>query len=236
MHNNKSFIYSFLHGWLGTGLLTSNGDKWHRRRKLLTPAFHFNILQPFVDIFNKETDNLVEDLLQSCNEEYIDVVKPITEFTLFSIGETSLGVNLKEKDSISYKQAIHKYGQLIPDRVVNPLLYSDFIYSKTKYHKQMKNVINILHDFSTNIIKERKEQKNTIEKSGISYSERKRLALLDLLLDKGLEDEEIREEIDTFIFEGHDTTSMALCYALVTLANEQKYQVGESYYLLIKTK
>ena len=50
-HINKSFIYKILHPFLGNGLLTSQGDKWHARRKLLTPAFHFTILQHFFIIF-----------------------------------------------------------------------------------------------------------------------------------------------------------------------------------------
>ena len=38
---NKSRIYDNLQPWLGTGLITSGGNKWHSHRKMLTPTFHF---------------------------------------------------------------------------------------------------------------------------------------------------------------------------------------------------
>lgn len=67
----KNVIYDLLRPFLGEGLLTSTGgsillmnytlyikvlianidQKWHARRKALTPAFHFNVLQSFLTIF-----------------------------------------------------------------------------------------------------------------------------------------------------------------------------------------
>ncbi|ETE58570.1 Cytochrome protein, partial [Ophiophagus hannah] len=50
------FFYGFLKPWLGDGLLLSSGTKWARHQHLLSPAFHFDILKPYVKIFNQSTD------------------------------------------------------------------------------------------------------------------------------------------------------------------------------------
>lgn len=61
------------------------GTKWHKRRKILTPAFHFNILQQFMDIITEETNRIsktpkdtksimVEDLLFFTSEHTLNVI------------------------------------------------------------------------------------------------------------------------------------------------------------------
>ena len=63
-HIEKSRIYELLHPFLRTGLLTSNGEKWHSRRRLLTSAFHFDILKQYLEVFRDESNRLVDDLKQ----------------------------------------------------------------------------------------------------------------------------------------------------------------------------
>ena len=50
-HLKKGIIYKLLHPFLKSGLLTSSGTKWHQRRRMLTNAFHFDILKEFCEIF-----------------------------------------------------------------------------------------------------------------------------------------------------------------------------------------
>lgn len=62
---DKSDDYKLFYPWLSTGLLTSTGEKWKKRRKLITPTFHFSILESFVEVFDRAGDKLVEKLKQT---------------------------------------------------------------------------------------------------------------------------------------------------------------------------
>ena len=73
------------HKWLKFGLLTSFGEKWHIRRKILTPAFHFNILQGFVSVFNEQTEQLIDALKDESKKSYVEINSLITQFTLKTI-------------------------------------------------------------------------------------------------------------------------------------------------------
>lgn len=58
----KNNLYELLTDWLGTGLLLSTGKKWHQRRRIITPTFHFNILEQFVEIFEQQTTTMIDKL------------------------------------------------------------------------------------------------------------------------------------------------------------------------------
>jgi cytochrome P450 family 4 len=74
---DKSDEYDFISDWLATGLLTATGNKWFARRKVITPAFHFKILDQFVEIFDRQSAVFVQNLAKSKGQP-MDVFVPIT--------------------------------------------------------------------------------------------------------------------------------------------------------------
>lgn len=124
----------------------------------------------------------------------------------YFFSETSLGVQLNNQPNIKeYRSAIYEFGEIFTHQLVRPWLRIKAIYNRCAISEKTNETVKTLHDFSFNIIQQRKEYlKNN---KGKSYSEKKRLAMLDLLLkarfEEGvdIDDEGIREEVDTFMFE-----------------------------------
>ncbi|XP_039304262.1 cytochrome P450 4C1 [Solenopsis invicta] len=243
-HIDKSIIYNPLHPWLGTGLLTSGGSKWQSRRKILTPAFHFNILQQFVEILIKEGENMTRSLKNAECTVTKDLLPFISEHTLNAISETAMGTSLQGKSLFKqrYRKAVHRMGELALYRLMRQWLSIDWIFSLLPAGREQAKVLNTLHTFTEKIIAERKDyhmqtngqylknlNTNVYEDDAETIGIRKkRLALLDILIqasqDGTLSDSDIREEVDTFMFEGHDTTATGIFFILSLLAEHKDIQ------------
>lgn len=58
------------------------GEKWHRHRKLLTPTFHFKILETFMDVFVEKSEILVNVLEKEANGKPFNIFPYITRCAL----------------------------------------------------------------------------------------------------------------------------------------------------------
>lgn len=56
----------------------SYGEKWQTRRRMITPAFHFEILGDFLHVMNEQAEIFIEILSNECKtKKEIDVFKKI---------------------------------------------------------------------------------------------------------------------------------------------------------------
>lgn len=241
-HITKSPDYIFLHPWLGTGLLTSGGSKWKTRRRLITPTFHFRILNDFIQVFEEQAAIMVSHLETRVNRGVFNIMPYITVCALDIICITSMdsSPNAQENVNSPYVTAVVRMSELIQNRQRLPWLWSDILYSLTPSGRQHKKYLKILHGFTDKVIDERiaeraatkspSQRKNEEKESDDEYvfKRKKRLAFLDLLLDAydngEISREGVREEVDTFMFEGHDTTAAGITWALYLLGRHPEIQ------------
>ncbi|XP_007126519.1 cytochrome P450 4V2 [Physeter macrocephalus] len=236
-HIDKSYMYKFLEPWLGLGLLTSTGNKWRSRRKMLTPTFHFTILEDFLDVMNEQANILVNKLEKYVNQEAFNCFFYITLCALDIICETAMGKNIgaQSNDDSEYVQAVYRMSDSIHQRMKMPWLWLDLLFFIFKDGWEHKRSLKILHNFTKNVITERANEMKRHEEGRSNDKDfpphnNKRRGFLDLLLnvtdDQGnkLSYEEIREEVDTFMFEGHDTTAAAINLSLYLLGSYPEVQ------------
>ncbi|XP_034479669.1 cytochrome P450 4p1-like [Drosophila innubila] len=228
---SKAPSYDFLHPALRTGLLTSTDKKWHSRRKMLTPSFHFNILGQFEEIFKAESLKFVNQF-QGQYETVISLSELIPRFTLNSICETAMGVKLDdmaEKGDL-YRQNFAMIEKRFIKRLSNTIYWNKTIYELFRA-KEDAPALKVVHDFSSEIIAKRRlllndelehRQSSQVADDDIYINKKQRFAMLDTLIfaekDGLIDHEGICEEVDTLMFEGFDTTSMGLIFGLMNMS------------------
>ncbi|XP_064650262.1 cytochrome P450 4F2-like [Lineus longissimus] len=221
--------YGVVQPWIGTGLLLSDGDLWHRNRHLLTPAFHFDMLKTYSDVFSRSTESLISvfDSLEERGDSF-DIFKPMGLMTL----DTVLQCVCSFYGDIQHLGENHRIVKLTHDaltlaiqRGLTPYLWPDMIFYMTPTGMRFKTACRQFQAFNRDIIQRRRVELD----ENPDFKERHR-DFLDLLLvardedGQGLKDEEIEAEVNTFMFAGHDTTSSTLSWALYALAEHQDFQ------------
>lgn len=88
--------------------MTSTGSKWHTRRKAITPAFHFKILEQFPVVMDEQVAVLIEKWKRKLG--VFDICEDITLLSMDIICETSMGVSIKAQttEKVPYYLAIRK--------------------------------------------------------------------------------------------------------------------------------
>uniref|UniRef100_A0A287CRY8 Cytochrome P450 4A6-like n=1 Tax=Ictidomys tridecemlineatus TaxID=43179 RepID=A0A287CRY8_ICTTR len=225
--------YRFLAPWIGYGLLLLNEQTWFQHRRMLTPAFHYDILKPYVGIVADSVRVMLDKWEKLIDKDSsVEVFQHISMMTLDSIMKCAFSYqgNVQvDRHSQSYIKAIGDLNNLFFDRVRNVFHQIDTIYGLSSNGRLFHRACQLAHEHTDQVIKERKAQLQN-ERELEKIRRKRRLDFLDILLfakmenGSSLSDEDLRAEVDTFMFEGHDTTASAISWIFYALATHPEHQ------------
>lgn len=102
--------------------------------------------------------------------------------------------------------AFHRSGELLFKRMINPLLAFDFLFQRTGLWRELRTQLEVIHTVMEQVIEQRsmqlqaeQEQEKLMEKEEGEEQRRPRM-LLDLLLLAKQSRQQIRDEVNTFVF------------------------------------
>ncbi|XP_053326242.1 cytochrome P450 4B1-like [Spea bombifrons] len=227
-----STVYSFLVPWIGKGLLVLSGDTWFQHRRLLTPGFHYDVLKPYVKLISDSTKVLLDKWDHLCDgEKSVELFHHVSLMALDSIMKCafSYNSNCQTDSENSYIRAVYELSYLIHHRSRVFPYHNDLLYYLSPHGFRFRKACKIAHRHTENVIEQRKkllENEEELEK----VKQKRHLDFLDILLcakdqnGQRLSDEELRAEVDTFMFEGHDTTTSGISWILYSMATNPKHQ------------
>ena len=235
------FIYAYLIPWLGDGLLVSENKKWFRNRRLLTPAFHYEILKGYTPVVNSCLEVFVDKWTAAAKDGVsVCTFKDVSKLSLDIIMRCAFSTksNCQLSEDQHYINTVNELVCLVNERFYSFLYTSDFIYSLSSPGRKFARACKVVHDHTESVIRERKqalgidggskEERESVLKR--ASSQRKYIDFLDILLTaqdedgRGMTDLEIRDEADTFMFEGHDTTTSGMSWTFYCLAQHPEHQ------------
>jgi len=193
----------------GRGVLHTEGETHHRQRRLFLPFFHGNHVAAYADLIIKKTHDLVARWQDGMT---LDIGQEMTQLTLSVIQRVLFGQDVGSETDTVIREAI-KVGQGLIKLQYDSLLASLIpLWVPIKRHRQFSGGFRSMEAMIRRFIHERRtasQQNDDV------------LALLLAARDsegRPLSDEEIRDELMTFLLAGHETTANALTWTWFLLS------------------
>jgi cytochrome P450 len=211
----KSPSYKPLMELLGNGLLTSEGELWARQRRVVQPMFARRHLVEFCPLMVDAAAAMLDRWGERPAGDVVDVAAEMSALTLDVVGRALFGADLTG-EAAEMAPALRAVLDAYTKLVNNPLFWLVPSYQKWRTPNRRRA------EWAENYLRGVVERLVTRRRLGAGPAHGSR-DLLDMLLAErssgaGMSEQQVRDELMTFMLAGHETTATALAWTFLLLS------------------
>jgi cytochrome P450 len=194
--------------FLGNGLVPNDGDSWRRQHKLIMPGFH----KLRIDAYAPTMAEYTREMVQSWREgERRDFRREMVQLTLRVVAKTLFDTDL-ERDSETVHQAMLDIGDALFDHAQTPIPAPRWWPSER--NKRMVRALDAMDGVIERLIESRRRY-------GKDRGDLMSHIVFAMDEQGGMSDKQMRDELMTLVFAGHETTAHTLTWAWYLLARNR---------------
>ena len=188
--------------WLGEGLVTSEGEKWARQRRMVQPSFHRARLGPFAAIVAETAGAMIDRWRGlAARGEVIDLAEQMMRFTVSVIAKVMFSTDIANAGEMgaAFATALHDAMERMTEIVALPDWFP------TPGKRRFQRAIRVLDGIVRAIVQEHRN--GAVRDDLVS-----RLLAERDGPDGGFTDEEVRDQVMTILLAGHETTATSIAW------------------------
>ena len=200
----------------GNGLITSEGEVWRRRRRLAQPAFHRRQIENFATTMVDETTAMLERWARVQRaDKPLDVMAEMQDLATMIVGRALFSTDLSATDTDEMRQWSRITLEYLSRRTRHPLSLP--LWVPTPANRRLQKAVRLSNERVFSIIRERRKNL-ALNTDGPNDLLGMLLTARDEETGEGLTDQELRNEVTTFIGSGNETTAVTLAWVWYLLS------------------
>uniref|UniRef100_A0A336LJ96 CSON006022 protein n=1 Tax=Culicoides sonorensis TaxID=179676 RepID=A0A336LJ96_CULSO len=223
----KSFVYNFF--GCEMGLFSCPAKIWKIHRKLLNNCFSLKIMQKYLPIMNDKSRIFTKLLEEEIGRGEFDIHEYSTRCTLDITFATNFQLDLDTQRNEWGKVFVREFSKLteaISERIFSIFHHPTFIYKWTGWGQQDRKSRLVFDEAAKIVIKNNVKHPDAQIDQNIHDSMPYITKLLRLkeVYPKIFTDKAIKDEIDTLVVGGNETTGLTIAFTLLMLAMHPEIQ------------
>lgn len=217
-HINKMAVYNIF-PWMFGGILTSGGQRWKQKRRLLVPIVNLKIrMDNNLLLFNRKAQGL-RDYISRQPDNTIEICDIFAKLNFDIITEYLFGYsfNTVQNGEIPLLKCKNECNDLVVIQVTTPIYSIRKVWQMSKEAKTMTSNVKLIRQLLDELIQ---NHVSNPEKSNPDSF----LSHLIAIYGSANNYEEVRQELATFITAGTDTTTNSLSWLFLKLTEYPEMQ------------